>query len=232
MAYRMKGTFAEVADGVWQQWPLTRKQAEIQKVVYYLPLAETDPCDNPQHGAHSIRYTKTGIARCCALAESMAMYTAAKNNGEPTSPAEAFKNGYDYYWKDTPGKQCGHVGKTLLNGKCYFCKNEKAKTPRQIAKDNGELWYFPEQGDLCNNGHNAKRRVNNGSCYECEQLARTDKTDPNRILMAESPDIVISREDAKTMGLKVYRTGEPCGRDHRGFRYVSTGNCLACMGRA
>lgn len=228
--YRMKNAFSEVAPGVFQQWPITREQSEIQRLVYYQPLPGTDPCGNPDHGAASIRYTATGIARCCALADSLAEFTKAKENGEPVSPAEAFQKGLDYYYKDIPGKQCGHTGKKLLDGKCWFCRTEKKPTrlsPRQRAVKNGEDWYMPEENDPCREGHIALRRVNNGQCSECTG-AKINIPDP---LWRQCPDLIITKEDAVKNGFSVYRTGQPCRKGHRAFRYVSTGSCLACMGR-
>jgi hypothetical protein len=47
-------------------------------------------------------------------------------------------------------------------------------------------------------------------------------------MMENAPDMIISREDARKLQLKVFRTGEPCRRGHRGFRWTSTGNCIPC----
>jgi hypothetical protein len=42
---------------------------------------------------------------------------------------------------------------------------------------------------------------------------------------------IISRDEAKALGLKRYFTGEPCKHGHIAERYVSSGDCLEC-GRA
>jgi len=61
------------------------------------------------------------------------------------------------------------------------------------------------------------------------------KTDTGRkvtaeaLLMSEQPDIVLSRDEARAMGLKVFRTGKPCKHGHTGFRYVSTKGCIQCL---
>jgi len=39
--------------------------------------------------------------------------------------------------------------------------------------------------------------------------------------------VVISRKDAKALGLPRYFTGKPCKREHVSERYIS-GNCIAC----
>jgi hypothetical protein len=47
-------------------------------------------------------------------------------------------------------------------------------------------------------------------------------------MMRDTPDTVISREMAKGLGFKVFRTGRACKRGHAAFRYVSTGGCIDC----
>lgn len=42
------------------------------------------------------------------------------------------------------------------------------------------------------------------------------------------PSEIISRQDAKALGLKRYYTGEPCGRMHDDDRQVSSGQCMTC----
>ena len=48
-------------------------------------------------------------------------------------------------------------------------------------------------------------------------------------IMRTAPDLVLSRGEARLFGFSVYRTGEACRRGHRGWRYVSTGNCIDCL---
>lgn len=52
---------------------------------------------------------------------------------------------------------------------------------------------------------------------------------PDAMLMRDYPDTVVSKDEARDMGFKVYRTGEYCKRGHNGWRYVSTGNCIECI---
>lgn len=40
---------------------------------------------------------------------------------------------------------------------------------------------------------------------------------------------LISREDAKALGLKRFFTGVPCKNNHIAERYVSSGNCVTCL---
>jgi hypothetical protein len=121
------------------------------------------------------------------------------------------------------------VGKTTLDGKCYICQNKKrTPSPRQAALAAGEKWYMPTAGDLCNAGHHALRRVTDGVCKTCLEAKHTPQEDR---IDKTNPDMVISYDDAKTFGLKIYRTGQPCRKGHTGWRYVSTRGCLDCLGR-
>lgn len=45
----------------------------------------------------------------------------------------------------------------------------------------------------------------------------------------EKPIKIISREEAKSIGLKRYNTGYPCIRGHAGDRSVYTTRCLSCL---
>jgi hypothetical protein len=44
-------------------------------------------------------------------------------------------------------------------------------------------------------------------------------------------EIIITRQEAKKLGLKKYRDGRACKHGHRGERYVSCYACLECYGR-
>lgn len=231
----------------WGQspWPGTKDDALNEKTAKYYPDPRIESCDRhgpnviilfsdegaPIYGNHVVRFTSTGIWGCCAIRDSVEAYNAALATGLPKSVGEANAAGLDFYWVPLPGKYCGHIGMKTLSGSCYQCetaRQEARRTPRQQAITNGETWYQPESGELCKNGHNAPRRISNGSCRECEVRCKADNTSP---IWRTSPDLIISREDAKTRGLMVYRTGQPCKRGHSSFRYISTGNCLECMGR-
>jgi hypothetical protein len=223
-------------------WPGTKEEAAAEGVAKYYPNPRLESCDKhgpsvlffdeegvPSNGLHSVRFTATGIWGCCAHPDAVEAFNAAQSAGMPTTPGEAHAAGLDFYWSPLAGKYCGHVGMKTLSGKCYACEMERAaarNTPRQQAISRGETWYQPEPGDLCKNGHNAPRRVSNGSCKECEKT--TARPAP---IWKENPDLIISLEDAKAAGLTVYRTGKPCRRGHASWRYISNGGCLVCMGK-
>lgn len=144
---------------------------------------------------------------------------------------DAIRMGLRHYTAPFPCEAAGHIGVMTLNGDCYFCEQERNNpSPRQAAKLAGEAWYMPTEGcKWC--GKMALRRVANGECKGClEDAPGVDlRRSETSIMMENAPDMVISREDARRLGLKVFRTGAPCRRGHTGFRWVSTGGCLACL---
>lgn len=228
---KMKGVIHEVAPGVWSPYPQTREQALEENIVKYHPIP-APVC--PRCGQKAVRYTVTDICAACAYIDAADAFNQAQAAGQPTSPTAARLAGLSFYWRPEPGRYCGHIGLTTFGGKCEVCradKEAKPESPRQAARAAGETWYQPAEGDLCRNGHNAPRRVNNGSCQRCEEEARQRRPADPEPIWKTSPDLIISREDARAFGMVVYRTGQPCKRGHASFRYVSNGGCLVCMGR-
>ena len=126
-----------------------------------------------------------------------------------------------------PCTRKGHPGITDANGKCLLCRDERGTSPRQIAIKSGESWYQPlTPCSMC--GGSCKRRVDNGRTGCSVSAAKPRKVTPEQTLMAEKPLMVLPRDTAKAIGLRVYRTGAPCKRGHTGWRYCSTGGCLDC----
>lgn len=41
--------------------------------------------------------------------------------------------------------------------------------------------------------------------------------------------MILSRRDARRLGMQRYFTGQPCARGHLSERYTITGNCIACL---
>lgn len=237
---RKRGKFITVFDeklgyNVQSQYPTTREEAAEENIVHYMPIPTVDHCPRPHHRSiHYVWYTKTGLRKCCAIEDADMAYATAVNSGEPTTAKEARDQGKDYYWSCNPGDNCGHVGKMTLNGRCYACTHDKpakVMSPRQYAISQGHTWYAPHDNDPCPAGHVALRRVSNGSCMECESLRGKPPVDQAPPLWKSAPDLIISRGSARELGFNVFRTGKPCRYGHTGFRYVSTGGCIVCMGR-
>jgi hypothetical protein len=123
-------------------------------------------------------------------------------------------------------KTHGHYG-LKRHGKCYQCQLMRTKlTPRQKAIQDGKTWYMPAT-DCPKCGERALKNIHNGSCQGCNP-PRDNRTTATSIIMANNPDMVISREDAHELEMIVYRTGEECKHGHTGWHYVSTGNCIDC----
>lgn len=150
-----------------------------------------------------------------------------KKERETPSPRKAAMNaGERWYTPATPCPRCEQrAPKRVDNGQCSGCTDRPTTSPRQAAIAAGELRYTPL--DPCRHcGTTAERLVANGRCTGC---ATDKRATADSQLMRESPELVLTRDDARTMGFKVYRTGEACRKGHKGYRYVSTGNCISCL---
>lgn len=232
---RMTPRYFLAASGEWQGWPETREEAIEQDTLYYHKYPNDNPCPRPGHEKASVIFTKTGIHKCCSNRDCYPAFEEAQYNGEPTDPTDAMNRGYDYFWRSTFGKYCGHNGKRTIDDRCWFCeqeilknKEERRNTPRQQAIKAGEPWYMPGEDDPCEAGHIALRRVANGQCSECTKQSTT----PREVVIQDHyPDMVIDAEAARSLGFKVYRTGLPCRKGHTAWRYLSNGACIKCLGR-
>lgn len=187
-----------------------RKRAAAAGEIEYLPF---EPCLNGHLAPRKVHNNA-----CTACDESPRQ--KAIDAGEKT------------YIPDIPCKN-GHMSpRSVTNGVCLQCeaerKAEKTISPRQKAIDAGEKTYIPLTP--CRKGHFAPRYVHDGVCTQCEAESKAPKQKPLSIHKI-APDLIISKEDAKLAGFKVYRTGNPCRQGHKGWRWVSTNNCLDCMGR-
>jgi len=214
--------------------PTTPDEALIERYAYYRPAVKSCTKDSttcPYGTCTTTSYFAVSkLPICFARDNALQAYYGAKSVGEPLSPVEAMAQNKDYFWSASCGKYCGHVGMKTFDGKCYICSKNQTKSPRQIALENGQNKYMPVK--QCKNGHTALKRVDNGECSACAG-ARPNSTPPRQIPIYKLyPDMVVSYEMAVNTGMKTYRTGEKCKNGHAGWRWVSTRNCLTCMGRA
>ena len=94
--------------------------------------------------------------------------------------------------------------------------------------NNVPLWLSPRG---CRKGHAPIRDLNN-NCVECEELKKNKKQDGRSTqvtrMINDYPDMILDYETAKTLGFKVYRTGDPCWQGHKGYRYVKNKTCVTC----
>lgn len=148
----------------------------------------------------------------------------------PKSRDEARERGVELFISDNQCKKHGHIGLKNMSGRCYYCETARNNvSPRQQAVKAGKKWYLPDTP--CNRCNTiVERRVDNGQCKGCKSNGDKDgRVTAESQLMKEQPDLIMSRDDAKMMGFKVYRTGTECHKGHGGYRYVSTGNCIDCL---
>lgn len=123
----------------------------------------------------------------------------------------------------------GHV--KLTNNKyrkCYFCETQRNK--QEQAEHYGDEYHLTRS--KCGGcGIVTLRNTADRSCVECGHMPRTRQgvLSETTLMMRNNPDMVISKEDADLLDIRVFRTGEPCSHGHTGWRYVSTGNCISCL---
>jgi len=142
----------------------------------------------------------------------------------------------DCYISKEPCPDCGFVSfRGKETGKCFNCLN------RDDARKRGDDTYRP--GVLCPHcGTYSKVRVADHVCTTCFPLVRRDhrgqRIEPmwkrilnkeTKIMMEAEPDMIVDREDAWTLGLQVFRTGQPCRKGHISFWLVETMYCLDCL---
>lgn len=142
--------------------------------------------------------------------------------------------GEDTYAPDEPCKVCGAMApRRVDNSRCVQCYPPRPVwSPRQQALAAGERWYAPDTPcKRC--GTTAPRRVDNGQCRGCTTPAtpteQAQRNDMISSIVESTPDLVMSRADARAAGMPVYRTGKACKHGHTAHRYVSTGACMQCV---
>lgn len=201
--------------------PKTHESAVAQGAEFYIV---PDPCERAGH--LGIRNVDDNMCAFCAKEKDQRLARSAPRNA-------ARDAGLMWYDPIEPCEECGvQAPRRVNNNSCRNCEDisrtgarRQRSAARKAARAAGNMWYTPEAPcDVC--GVLAPRRVNNNSCQNCEQEARTGRQRPDHGLPR---DIILSRGDARILGLKVYRTGKACKNGHTGFRYVSTGNCVDCM---
>lgn len=204
--------------------PTTREEAFAEGTAVYWPLEVCAYC-----GIDSVVFTRTDTCKGCVQRDRKAVYDDAISRGEPTGPDAARDSGKDYYFQDAVFEYCGHIGKTTLDGKCYECQNDPL---REAARKRGETWYKPRRWDVCKKVHEGSlRRVSDRACKACIEERDGAKATVD-IREGWPDDLTLDRDAARDMGLKMFRSKDPCKRGHeKPWRYVSNGGCLKCMGK-
>lgn len=173
-----------------------------------------------------------------------------KSSPIPWFPEESKALGIARYMDANGCLECGAVptGRYIEGNLCVTCLNRQAVTTWELwrmgspdrpadfvttphaASALGLTAYYKEM--ICRGGpHFVQPHIKTGRCVKCEQLRRAAEVEssPGRMLIQSQPDMVLPKDSAITMGFDVYRTGDPCRRGHRGWRYVSSGACLECL---
>jgi len=196
--------------------PVNTKQAIEMGLELWV---RSEPC--PRSGHYGIRTLK-GHCYFCEL---------ERNTKSPRQIAMAASE--TWYTPTEPCPKCNTLSERRVNdGKCSGChpniRKSGDRSPRQAAIAAGQTWYIPDTP--CKHcGTLAERNIHNGQCKDCMTPTMDGRRSPDSIMMEAQPDMIISRDQARKLGLKVFRTGEPCTRGHVGFRYVSTGSCIKCL---
>lgn len=232
--------------GEHHYWPVDREAARRLKLPRYTDLAGCSKCDEAtkQHTGPKNRYVEDGSCVGClrvGLQKMLREWPAVEPDVKvPTSPAQAAGWGLDWYYggdkhngvlcADGPHLRRSHI----VTGACLECRELRAlaRGPRKVARRAGHRYYMPT--DPCPDcGKRAERDVVTNKCSGCVTVRRVRGTDGRTTeasrMMAEAPDMVVSRRDAKALGFSVYRTGAACLNGHMGWRYVSTGGCIDCL---
>lgn len=139
----------------------------------------------------------------------------------PRNKDDAKSMGLNFYYEPIVCKNGMHFRQPhITTGRCQECAN--SKNPRLLAKHHGLTTYKPDHP--CQNcGELSRRKVATNECLNCDNKVNSSK------LMFENPNAIITRDCAEMLGLSVYRTGEPCKKGHKGWRYRSTGGCISCL---
>jgi len=226
--YRNHTVIYFTADGTPSRYPTSREMAKKKRSSIYRHDDVCKKCMHIENGCRN-RYTSSDKCVLCARLEALDYYNT--NDIDPTDASIAAAKGLDYYIVPHPCKRSGHMGVLkVVDNTCAFCSEESKQRldksdRRGSARRKGKMWYMPSE-PCTHCGELSPRRVNNDSCQTCEE--RSKGLSPTALMMKASPDMVISKQDAISIGWTVYRTGKPCRKGHRGFRYVASGNCLTC----
>lgn len=241
--------YYDPASGQWWVLPVTPGAARAERLTRYLDLAGCETCQRDQPftgGGPKVRYVLDGSCAGCRHRDAPHLIAAWKGGATdapdfvPLSRDEAVAFGLDWFFGGdrNGGLMCyhhPHIRRTsVTTGKCLECALVGVD-PRKAARKAGHRYYAPETA--CPDcGQCAPRDVVTNRCTGCVKHGRARRevvgdarTTAASRMAAECPDLVLARKDAKALGLTVYRTGEPCAYGHTGYRYVSTGACIACL---
>lgn len=142
----------------------------------------------------------------------------------PLNPNVAKNLGLEYYYTGKACKVGKHPRKEPVDGRrrCLNCVNPRADARRDKAKT-----YHP--ATPCEVCQTSERRTQDNECIQCLKSALDGRVTASGQFQRANPDLILTKDGARMIGLKVYRTGRPCFRGHEGYRYLSTGTCIQCV---
>lgn len=208
-------------------FPATRTAARTLRSLKYDDGVICDACKNS-----SVKHTYNAVCQWCArIAAATYFNKAIKDKTQvPALGVEDLRaTAQLFYITSVPCSRAGHIGQRDVAGKCYRCRTEpKPLSSRQAAKAAGETYYLPERPcKKC--GIIALKRVDDGYCQGCNVSRVDGRRLAEGVLLKDWPNLEVTLEFAKVQGLSVYRTGDPCRRGHRGYRYTASGSCIPCL---
>lgn len=252
---KRKACYADPATGLLYRWPVSAAESKTLRLPRFTDLDGCRACEAAgSPPGPKIRYAEDGTCVGCLHVDAPRIL-AGWLAGSPDAPAvvamtpeQALLAGADCFvgGDSEQGLLC-HNGPHLrlthvVTGRCVTCQSRrsipKAKppaSPRKVARRAGHRYYQPTEA--CPDcGQFSPRDVVTNRCTGCSRGGRARpvagedaRTTGASRMMAECPDLVLGRRDARALGLTVYRTGEACLNGHTGWRYVSTGGCIDCL---
>ena len=144
------------------------------------------------------------------------------NEDLPLTLSEAIKLGTKFYFTGKPCK-LGHIDKRYTcNSHCWGCQYDMQYNEKQRE-------YFREYWHKHKN--DAIRKAYADLQHARVSLAKQEKRFLDlKARQEQFPDKqIVSRNEARTQGLKKYFTGKPCKFGHIEDRLVSNGRCLICL---
>lgn len=247
-----KACYPDPKTGFLYRWPVSAAESKALRLPRFTDVDGCRVCDAAGGlPGPKIRYTEGAVCVGC-LHRDGPRILAGWRAGSPDAPPvvvmsreAALAAGVDYFvgGDSEQGMLC-HNGPHLrlthiATGRCLTCQSRRTvrkpappPSPRKLARRAGHRYYVPT--DPCPDcGQRAERDVVTNRCTGCVKVRRVRGVDGRATeasrLMAEAPDLVVSRRDAKAFGFAVYRTGAACLNGHAGWRYVSTGGCIDCL---
>lgn len=160
----------------------------------------------------------------------------------PWSLEEAKAYGYPMWCRDTPCQRCGqrfpltYVRSGLCQGCAYrdFSDYYALKHHGTPLPDRGARVYvvteeYPFTGhQLCAHGpHSGEKDEVSGECFGCAREMGKISIPP-KVQIFKDEGAWFTRDEAADAGYVLY-LGGPCGKDHPGWRYCSTGRCYYCV---